>query len=133
MAAVNVMAASRPNAPTARAMRKACRRCSNSSCTSNNNSSIRFSPTVNNRRATSFEVAANSVKPAVDSTITKLIAVAGASASSQITDQRPNTQGDGHGLVGMLMYGFVRRFGALDGFVADTPGQLLGPIQGGGE
>src|ERR1039457_482673 len=109
MAAVSVRLASKPNAATARAKRKACRRRSRSSCTSTVNSSSRFSPMVNNRCAKCFEVVASCLKLTVDSSITKSIAVAGAPARDEIADEHADTESDANGLIKMFKQGFLGR------------------------
>jgi len=104
-----------------------------SSCTSTFNSSSRFSPMVNSRRAKRFEVVASFPKLAVDSAITTSIAFAGAPAGDKKADKRTDTEGDGHGLIGMLMHGFVSGFRGLDRLVTDTSRDFLGTFQRGGE
>jgi len=108
-------------------------RCSLSSRTSTRNTSGRFSPMVNSRRAKHFEVVASFPKLAVDSATTTSIAFAGAPAPDKKADERADTQGDGHGLIGMLMHGFVSRFRGLDRLVTDTSRDFLGALQRGGE
>src|ERR1035437_2948303 len=133
MAAVSVIPASRPNAATPRASRMACRRRSRSSCTSTINNSKRFSTMVKSRRAKRFDVSTSCPTPMVAGSITGSIAVAGAPASGEITDDRTDTEGDGHGCIRMFAHGFVGGFGAFDRFVADTARDFLGAVQCGGE
>src|SRR5580658_6815323 len=131
MAAVSVMAASMVNAPTPMAKRKACRRRSRPSCTSTDNNSSRFSAMANNRLATSLQAAGSCLMPTVDASIIKSIALA--SAGDKITDDRPQPEGNGHGVIGMLMHGRVGRFGSGDRFVPDPSRHFLGAFHCGGE
>src|SRR5208283_2738341 len=61
------------------------------------------------------------------------IAVAGAPASDEITDDRTDTESDSHGLIRMFAHGFVGGFGALDRLVLDAAIDLLAAFQCGGE
>src|SRR5580658_11192738 len=133
MAAVSVRLASKPKTATPRAKRKASRRRSRPSCTSTINSSSRFSPIVNSRRARSFEVPASCFKLTVAVSILGSVTVAGTPARDEIAENRPDADADGDGLIGMLMHGLVHRLGALDRFVADASGHFLGFFQRGGE
>src|ERR1035441_5269708 len=134
MAAVSVTPASSPNAATPRASRKACRRRSRSSCTSIARRSSRFSPIVNSRPANRLEFAASCLRlPVTAVSILWPVAVAGTPAREEITNERPDPDPDGDGLVGMLMHRLVGRFGAFDCFVADTARDFLGAFQRDGE
>src|ERR1035438_8363915 len=129
MVAVNAMAASRPNAATPRANRMARRRRSRSSCTSSINSSKRFSPMINNRRAKRFNVSTSRPTLLADDSMTGSVAVAAAAARGQIADERPHTEGDADGLIGMLVHGLVRSFCAFDRFVADAAIHFLPAVR----
>src|SRR5271170_5109387 len=133
MAALRVMLASSPNTAAAKARRTACRRRSRSSCASTRKSSNRFSPMVNNRRATCLVAVARGTELAVDSAITPLIVVAIATAGGQIANHRADSQGNGHGLIRMLTHGLIGCFGALDRLVADLSGDFLRSLQSGGQ
>jgi len=59
--------------------------------------------------------------------------IAGTTASNEITEERPDADTDGDGLVGIGPDGLVRGFGAFDDFVPDVAGDLPAAIEGGGE
>src|SRR5450631_2421632 len=133
IAAVSVTPASRPNAATPSAKRKACRIRSRSSCTSTASNSSRFSPMVASRRTNFFEVVASWPRLTVDSSIMKSIAFAGAAACDQITDDRPDADADGDGLIRIFADGLVGDLGTGDGLVADIGRDVFGAVQCGGE
>jgi hypothetical protein len=62
----------------------------------------------------------------VDSSITGSIPIAAATPGQKKAEDGPDSHSDGDGLVRMLMYGPIDRFGPLHGFV-------LGAFQRGGE
>jgi len=133
MAAVNAMPASKPNAATPRAKRNARIRCSPSSCTSVLKSSSLFSPMVNSRNAKFLERAASWLEAFRGFIHSESIPIAIAPAGDEKAEERSDTNPNGDGLIGMLMHGFVRCFGAGDRSVADATGDFLGAFQGGGE
>jgi hypothetical protein len=61
------------------------------------------------------------------------IAVAGTTAGQEITEDHPDPDADGDGLIRMLTHGFVGGFRAFDRFVTDTARDFLGAIQRGGK
>jgi hypothetical protein len=65
--------------------------------------------------------------------ITKLIALAGALAGGQVTDNRSDPDSNGYGLVGMFMHSFIGNFRACDSFVPDLARDFPGAFQRGGE
>src|ERR1700722_3032267 len=133
MAAVSVSPASRPNPTMPSARRKACRRRSRSSCISTVNSSRRFSPMVNSRRAKVFEVVASCRKLRVDVSMTKSVALAGAATRDKKSDEHADADADGDGLIGIFADGLVGDLRAGDGFIADICGDFLAAFERGGE
>jgi hypothetical protein len=69
----------------------------------------------------------------VASSITGSIAAATAPAGSQKAENRPNPDANGDGLIGMFVHGFVSRFRAFNGPVANAARDIPGAFQRGGE
>src|SRR5271157_116468 len=133
MAAESAVPASNPNAAMPKDRRNACRSLSRSSCTSTARSSSRFSPMVASRRAKCFDVVPSCRKLTVNSPIIRSIAVAGTTAGDEVTENRPDTDTDGDGLVRMLMHGLIGDLRTGDRLVANIGRDVFGAVQRGGE
>jgi hypothetical protein len=62
-----------------------------------------------------------------------LFAVAGTPAGEEITNNRPDTDTDGDGLIRMFMHSPIGRLGARHDFLPGSAIDFLAPFQGGGE